>query len=291
MTGTLDIGVLRSLAAIGDHGGFHRAAAALGISQSAVSQHVRRLERTLGRPLVERSGRGIRFTPAGELALTEARRVLAVHDEALVRLGVTEPAATGYLIGSTEHVAERVLPAITRTASTQLPGRTVRFRLDRGGRLHQALDEGALDAAVFIGDNGGRPGELAGGVPLSWFAAPEWDHPAPGTPVPLVAIDGPCVLRDRALSALRTGGRTVTVIAEAAQLVGVISAVRSGLGVALLADHGPPPPGLVRLRGLPAVPPEPLYLRYRAGAPRQLAGVLRTALDTLSGSGLVGSGS
>ena len=43
----LDISALRSLVAVADCGGFHRAAAALRVSQSAVSQHVRRLERRL----------------------------------------------------------------------------------------------------------------------------------------------------------------------------------------------------------------------------------------------------
>lgn len=59
----LDLVALRSLTAIADCGGFHRAAQVLALSQSAVSQHVRKLEKTLGRPVVEREGRGTRFTP------------------------------------------------------------------------------------------------------------------------------------------------------------------------------------------------------------------------------------
>ena len=57
MPNELDITPLRSLIAVADTGGFHRAAAALQLSQSAVSQHIRRLERVLGRPLVEPDGR------------------------------------------------------------------------------------------------------------------------------------------------------------------------------------------------------------------------------------------
>ena len=52
MEPVLDIVALRSLLAVADRGGFHRAAEALRISQPAVSQHVRRLENAFGRPLV-----------------------------------------------------------------------------------------------------------------------------------------------------------------------------------------------------------------------------------------------
>ncbi|MER7674942.1 LysR substrate-binding domain-containing protein [Kitasatospora sp. NPDC096128] len=285
MTRTLDIAALRSMVAIAENGGFHRAAGALRISQSAVSQHVRRLERIIGRPLLERHGRGMRFTSDGEAALTEARRVLAAHDEALTRLGLAETGRPGYLIGSTEHAAEGLLPVISRSVRAEFPGHAVRFRLDRSGPLHEAVDRGTVDAAVFIGDPGHPRSVRAGEVRLSWFAAPDRRTPDPAAPVPLVALDGPCVLRERALAALDGAGRTVTVVAEAAQFTGVLSAVRAGLGIALFADHGPLPAGLVRVRDLPTVPPERLYLRHRPGAPEELTRVLHSALAVLSRPG------
>src|SRR6202167_718304 len=87
MSRVLDIVPLRSLIAVADAWGFHRAAADLQLSQSAVSQHIRRLEKALGRPLVEPDGRRARLTQAGVALLAEARRIVAVHDEALQRLG------------------------------------------------------------------------------------------------------------------------------------------------------------------------------------------------------------
>jgi len=87
----LDITLLRTFVAIREHGGFGRAAAALRCSQPTVSQHVRVLERRLGRALVEKDGRVTRFTPVGERLLVEARLIIAVHDDALARLA--EPAA------------------------------------------------------------------------------------------------------------------------------------------------------------------------------------------------------
>ncbi|MEV7623656.1 LysR family transcriptional regulator [Actinoplanes sp. NPDC089786] len=66
MEQTLDIVALRSLVGVADYGGFHRAADVLRVSQSAISPHVRRLEKVVGRPLVERRARHAAFTTDGQ---------------------------------------------------------------------------------------------------------------------------------------------------------------------------------------------------------------------------------
>lgn len=90
MTAVLDIAPLRSVVAVADCGGFHRAAAVLHVTQSAVSQHVRRIEAVVGGPVVKRSGRGVVFTELGHRVLGHARTILAAHDAALDDLGATE---------------------------------------------------------------------------------------------------------------------------------------------------------------------------------------------------------
>lgn len=86
MDETLEISLLKTFVAIDECGGFGRAADALHRSQPTVSQHVRLLERRLGHPLVEKDGRGAKFTADGERLLAEARHIIAVHDDALMRL-------------------------------------------------------------------------------------------------------------------------------------------------------------------------------------------------------------
>ncbi|MBN9170327.1 MAG: LysR family transcriptional regulator [Microbacterium sp.] len=66
MAGTLELTQLRSLVAVADCGGFHRAANALHVSQPTVSHHIRRLEATIGRQLMVRTGRTSRLTEAGD---------------------------------------------------------------------------------------------------------------------------------------------------------------------------------------------------------------------------------
>jgi DNA-binding transcriptional LysR family regulator len=100
MSRELTITHLRSIVAIADAGGFGRAATRLHVSQSTVSQHIRLLEKTIGRPVVEREGRGTRFTTDGEQLLGEARRILAVHDDALARLEVRDCAPARLEVGA-----------------------------------------------------------------------------------------------------------------------------------------------------------------------------------------------
>jgi DNA-binding transcriptional LysR family regulator len=267
----LDIIALRSLAAVADHGGFHRAAAALRVSQSAVSQHVRRLEKAVGRPIVERHGRSSTFTADGQALLTEARRILAAHDEAVRRmLGSEWPTIT---VGATEHAADLILPAVTAA----LPRHEIRFRIDRTRRLDAAIDRGALDLAVYLAEASSADGILIGALPLSWYAAENW-QPAGDRGWPVVAIEEPCVLRRRALATLSAHGHDPYVVCDSGYVAGVFDAVRSGLGVALMATAAAPPPGLTERTDLPAAAPAPLSLRTRAGADPALSAAVTDGL-------------
>jgi DNA-binding transcriptional LysR family regulator len=78
----LDVAALRTIRALHDHGGFTAAAQALGSTQPAVSQLVRRLEARVGTALVERAGRAVRLTEAGQVLARHAVTVLAALDVA-----------------------------------------------------------------------------------------------------------------------------------------------------------------------------------------------------------------
>jgi DNA-binding transcriptional LysR family regulator len=276
----LDITPLRSLIAVADTGGFHRAAARLSLSQSAVSQHIRRLERTIGRPVVEPDGRRARLTVAGVALLAEARQIVAVHDEALRRLAlVAEPE---FIIGTTDHAADHLLPPIVAGLGASIPDLQVKFRFDRTTPLNEALDRGSIDLAVFITEATSRPGSPIGSLPLVWCSAPDWTPPPGNEPWPLIAIEEPCAIRKRALTTLAEHGIRTKVVADAAYLGGVLNAARARLGVTLLALAGPPPEGLVQRQDLPVAAPISLTARARQGADplaiqialRELRGIL-----------------
>lgn len=237
----LDIVALRSLTAIADCGGFHRAALALTLSQSAVSQHVRKLEKVLGRPVVEREGRGTRFTAEGRLLLEQARRIIAVHDEAVrTLLGADGDTVT---IGSTEHAADQFLPRLTAAVEAVRPGCRVRFRIDRSARLVEAVERGSVDVAVYVTEAAATEGTRVGGLPLTWHAVPGWEPPPAPAPVPLVAIEDPCAIRRRAIATLAARGVPATVVGDAGYLAGVLDIARTGQGWRCSRRSAPPPTG------------------------------------------------
>lgn len=280
----LDIAPLRSLVAVADFGGFQRAATALHLTQGAVSQHVRRLETTLGTTLVERHGRGSRFTSEGELLLSQARRILALHDETVHRFQDTADAEglISVTLGSTEHAAAQLLPFLSAALEQSVPKRGFRFRIDRGHRLREGLTAGDIDLALLLNASKDPTAIHVGDLELTWFSSPGWRRPAEKDPIALVAFDDPCALRTRAVETLHAHGLPSVVGAEAIQLAGVQAAVAAGLGVALMATMGETPEGLVVRDDLPAPAPLPLYVCARAGLPgdigAQVAAVLRPAL-------------
>jgi len=275
MSRILGIAPLRSFVAVADCGGFQRAATSLHLSQGAVSQHVRRLEAALGRTLVERDGRGSRFTADGEILLARARRLLALHDETLRDFGVElEPSL---VIGSTEHAAAQLLPELAAC----FPEHRVRFRIDRGAQLRTALAEGRIDLALLLGPADEADARAVGELDLTWYAAPDWVPPAAGEPVPLVAFDAPCAIRNRALETLAAHGLPAEVGCEAAHLAGMQAAVRAGLGVGLMATLGQGLEGLVARADLPVPEPVALAVWPRRGLPPALVEEAAGALVAL----------
>jgi DNA-binding transcriptional LysR family regulator len=256
MLRVLDVAPLRSFVAVADCGGFQRAANFLHLSQGAVSQHVRRLEAAVGRPLVERQGRGSRFTPDGEKLLRQARRILALHDETLRDFSVeSEPTL---VIGSTEHAAAQLLPDLATSLTDAFPDCRLRFRVDRGAQLREALAGGRIDLALLLGPSDDPHARTVGKLGLTWYSAPDWRPSAADEPIPLVAFDDPCALRSRALETLSVHGIPAEVNCEAPHLAGVQAAVRAGLGIGLMATFGQSPDGLVARDDLPS--PEPIAL-------------------------------
>ncbi|MDH7637756.1 LysR family transcriptional regulator [Sphingomonas oryzagri] len=80
---------IRSAAALAEHGSFTRAAAALDLTQAAVSQHVRQLEERLG-PIVIRRPRSLEWTPAGLALLDHARELEAADRRFAARIAGNE---------------------------------------------------------------------------------------------------------------------------------------------------------------------------------------------------------
>jgi DNA-binding transcriptional LysR family regulator len=272
----LDPAHLRSFLAIVQYGGYHRAAEALHLTQPAVSRHLRRLEEQLGQPLFVKRGRGVELTAYGERAAVELGDVLAAHDRALARLQRGGDAGP-FVLGTIEHLVDPLLPELLATVREQLGDRALQLRVDRSFALVERLARGEVDAAI-VGDPGRAKGAIAlGTIPVRWWACPALaTADAPPQPFPLVAYDPPCSLRDLATRRLDGLDLEHVVTAESPHLNGVQTAVRNGLGYALLAAGGD---GLRPVAHGPLAAPiaAPLWLLL-APAHRALAAPIKGAL-------------
>jgi DNA-binding transcriptional LysR family regulator len=266
----LDPAHLRSFLAIVRYGGYHRAAEALHLTQPAVSRHMRRLEEQLGEPLFAKAGRGVELTPFGERAAAELTTALDAHDRAIARLRRDDGP---FVLGAIENLADPLLPEILAAVRARLGGRDLQLRVDRSLGLVERVARGDVDAAIVL-DNGDAPVTEIGAIPLRWWAAPALAAGDLPDPLPLVAYDPPCGLRDLALAHLRAVGLPHRLAAQSPHLSGVHAAVRHGLGYALLAAGGD---GLRPVAGGPlaGIQRAPLFLAGDAALAEPLRAVLR----------------
>jgi DNA-binding transcriptional LysR family regulator len=149
--GFLDIELrhLAALQAVSEEGSFGRAATRLGYTQSAVSQQIATLERIVDAKLVERPGgpRRVYLTEAGQLLLRHADGIVARLHAAQADLAALARGAAGPLrIGTYQSVGNKILPALLRRFSTQLPEIQIELRESHvDDELLVAVERGELD--------------------------------------------------------------------------------------------------------------------------------------------------
>ncbi|KXP06832.1 LysR family transcriptional regulator [Tsukamurella pseudospumae] len=277
-TPILDIVPLRSIVAIARCGGVHRAAEALHLTQSTVSAHLRRLEKSTGGTIVEKAGRGVRFTDHGSRLLAHAQTILDAHDAAVHEL--SSPTTRTLSVAATEHGADRLIPALSKAFGTLPGGWAAHFRFDRSAQVANAVEHGLADVSVFLAA-ADHP-DAVGPIPLHWYAAREWAVPE-GT-VPVLLFDEPCVLRSPATAALRRSGIDYTIAVEAANLAGLYSAARSGIGATLLPAIDATD-GLVPVDALPAIPAITLAVTVGPRVPPAVRAAVRRGAATLTAAG------
>ena len=142
----LDLQALRSLATGVDLASFAKAADQLGRSTSAISAQLKKLEDQVGERLLQKDGRGLVPTPAGEVLLGYARRLLELNDEA-VHAARGARLSGEVRLGVQEDFGERLLPGVLGAfarATGQLIGAVVCEREARHKVRHQASLQGMV---------------------------------------------------------------------------------------------------------------------------------------------------
>lgn len=266
----LDIDALRALRAIKLHGGVTRAAGALGLTQSAVSHKVKRMETSLGCELLDRRPGGGMFTSEGEGLLEYAVKILGLHDEALVSFAKSDLAGR-ILLGFTEDTTCSDLSRILGRFKRLHPQVAVRTKVRMSLVLRSMLERGELDVAIIqVFSHEVRPTDVVlFRENLHWVRSRQLSLSAQGA-IPFLSFDDDCFYRRWAIDIGQDGGADLETVFECSSAAGIVAAVNAGLGVALLSDrHLGPDMEIVESR-LPA-PPSLAYVIRRARKARNPA--------------------
>ncbi|KAI3596904.1 Transcriptional regulator, LysR family [Cupriavidus necator H850] len=284
----LDPVLLQSFVAVAESGSFTRAAQRVHLTQSTVSQQVRRLEDQLGCVLLDRGGRYVTTTPEGERLLGYARRLQQLMAEAVGQL--RQSAGQGEIrIGVPEDFAARPLTPVLAGFADDWPGMRLEVTSGMSHELWQRFQDRELDLVLVKQRVGQAPGLASWPEPLCWFDSR--GRPAVARdPVPLVAFPVGGLYRGEMTHALDAGGRRWRVAFVSASLASILAAVADGLGVTLLprrlatAQHQ-----VLEDDGWPAaVPDVELSLHAQPDLPaaaRDMAARLAALCETVMGPG------
>jgi LysR family hydrogen peroxide-inducible transcriptional activator len=274
---------LECLVAVADQGSFRKAAAALGISQPALSAQVQAVEDLLTVQVFERDRRAVLVTPAGEDVIGRARLALeaidAVSDAARRR---AEPLVGPLRLGVIPTVAPYWLPALLPAVRKRFPRLELILREDQTARLLAQLAAGQIDAALLA-----LP--VPGDFTCATIAREDFLLAAPrgadilkkrgrlterdlADETVLLLEDGHC-LRDQALAVCSRGGAHESMEVRATSLPTLVQMVAGGMGITLLpeaaADALVQPRGPVEVVELGKPPPgRTLGLVWRTSSAR-----------------------
>jgi DNA-binding transcriptional LysR family regulator len=228
MARDLETALLRSFVTAVRAGSISRAATALGQTQPALSQQLRKLESAVGRPLLYRSPSGVSLTRAGEELLPYAERILSLSAQALTETGRTLTGHCG--VGLLEDLAAAQLPQALADLARLHPDATLEVLILSNAAMWEAYDGGRVQLVLDQLPDVPGPPRWTVRRPLVWAIGQGVDVAA--DPLPVVLFSDPCPFRTAVLETLEGADRRWQVAFESNGLVGVLAAVRAGLGVA-----------------------------------------------------------
>jgi DNA-binding transcriptional LysR family regulator len=230
-----DLELLRSFVSVVDSGGFTRAGERVHRTQSTVSQQIKRLEEDVGQPLLNRNGKDVTPTEAGERLLSYARRLLSLAEEA--RDVVTRPSNEGAVrLGIPEDFAAYRLAKLLASFSRSHPGLRLDVRADQAIYLRRDLESGELDLALIKRDANEKGGIAVWPERVHWVTSKSHPIDAKTGSVPLIGFPAGCLYRTRAIHAIESAGRPWHMAYTSSSLAGIQAAVAAGLGLSILSE-------------------------------------------------------
>ena len=225
MAVNLPTNLLRSFVAIVDAGSMLNATEQVFVTQSALSLQIKRLEELVQQPLFTREGRRLTLTPAGGLLLDYARRLLALHDEAVAAVNSGQFAGP-VRVGMVQDFAETLLTGLLARFATLHPEAQIYGRVAGTAELLEMLERGQLD--VIIGYAAADDPRAIKVAPMAWYGKEDLTD---RDVVPLAVLEKPCRFREAAIAGLEAAGRPWRIAVETPNLATLRAAVEAGLGL------------------------------------------------------------
>jgi DNA-binding transcriptional LysR family regulator len=275
----LNLTHLESFVMLQQTGSFTLAADRLGLGQSTISQHIQRLEKALGRQLIDRTTHQVRLTAEGEALIGYARGMLDMNGRVMslfsqtrlrgrLRLGVSEDVVANRLTGILEDFI-RLYPLVDLELTVAL-----------SATLTQMQEVGDLDLVLAKRHPGETHGRFLYREPLVWLARdPDLVRLQEDKPLPLIAFPPPSITRKAAQDALDREKIAWRIVCTCASLSGLTAAARAGMGV-LVQPRSMAPSGLREVTGdrLPVLEDVEFVAVPRRGADQALVEALSSLI-------------
>lgn len=275
-TENIPIEILRSLITILDTGSFTKAGAALGLTQSAITAQMKRLQRLLGDELFVRGVVNVTLTEKGKFAADYARRIIALNDV------LVQGKAHGVRVGLPPLYGNNLL----RNLATQCNRNRLNVHLncDSVPNLRRRFDAGHLDAFLDLTSEPSQGAVANWTESVIWISANDFDGP---NDRPFQFINWPgSPSAEIAKKALNQSSIRYETPVVAYDVVSYLGAVQAALGYGVLAERIVPSRLRVRHeKSLPSLGPMHVSLKV-AGVREGLDAVvtfLKEAAERLSG--------
>lgn len=278
--------------AVAESGSLSAAAPRLFLSQSSVSEQLKKLEERAGVPLLTRGKKGAATTPAGARLLDYARRILLLNEQAMAELrGQT---LDGELrLAVTDYFRPGEIAGMLRRLRDRYPYLKLHVTVMKSAAIEAASDLDAFDIGLSMRLVGARGAEKSGAATrggtvlrreaLAWVAAPEISE-LPQPTLPLVLLPDTCSMHQFVVQLLMRRRREFEIAHSASGVAGLHLALAAGLGVSCL-NASAIGPGVVPLDAsgvagwkLPVLPSAEFYLLGARRGESEFIGQARQAL-------------
>lgn len=285
-----DLAQLRTFIAVTEAGSVSAGAERVFLSQSSVSEQLKKLEERVGQPLFVRSKQGMSATPAGAKLLDHARRIVALCDAAFDdMLGRTLDGEVRIAI--TDYYRPHDVAEIIRRFANQHPRLRLHVTVLPSAVIDSSADDNAYDIGLSLRlmeeGRGTHKSTSIRREKLVWVGAAQTlrERPALTPPWPLVLLPATCQLQRRVVRLLDEARMPYLISHSASGVAGLQLALKAGLGISCLNESAIGE-GLMACPasfGLPALPAAEFHLL--PGRPGESAHVTnaRAALADLLG--------